>query len=103
MTTVLITGAGGFIGGHMARHVVRQGARTVGLGHGLTSDGIPLAEWLNGEISEANLRQLAERSGPPDVVIHLAGGSSVGASLSAPLEDFRRTVDASTQLLDCAR
>ena len=106
MTTVWITGAAGFIGGHLARYAAAQGARVIGIGHGLPPSGTYFDRphgWLNGDVSEANLRHLAGNDGPPDVIFHLAGGSSVGASLAAPLEDFQRTVVASAHLFDWVR
>lgn len=41
--------------------------------------------------------------GAPDCVFHLAGGSSVGAAIASPLEDFARTVGTTAQLLDWVR
>lgn len=41
--------------------------------------------------------------GIPEVVFHLAGGSSVGAALANPLEDFRRTVLSTSELLEWMR
>lgn len=48
--------------------------------------------WCNGEIEAENLSQLAQISGLPDVVDHLADGSSVSASLLHPRKDFCRSV-----------
>ena len=52
--------------------------------------------------SEA-LDLLMAAQGTPDVVYHLAGGSSVGASLQAPSEDFRRTTISTALLLEWLR
>lgn len=104
---VLITGARGFIGRHVARQLAARGHFAVGLGHG----GWPeqgfrawgLSDWLNGEITHSNLDALAAKHGAPDSVIHLAGGSSVGFSISAPGEDFRRSVSTSAELIEWIR
>lgn len=102
-----ITGARGFIGRHLARHLAAAGRPVAGLGHGhwtateAARHGV--GEWLNGEIDEANLDLLAARAGPPEVVFHLAGGASVGASLANPAEDYERTVHTTVRLLDWIR
>jgi UDP-glucose 4-epimerase len=62
-----------------------------------------MAHWLNGDITPANLRTLLDSAGAPDVVYHLAGGSSVGAAIAHPREDFFRTVATTAELLDWLR
>jgi UDP-glucose 4-epimerase len=104
---VWVTGAHGFIGRHVGLAAHRAGALVAGIGHGGWS--LPdrrqwgLDEWLNGEVTSNNLRELRIRSGAPSVIIHLAGGSSVGAAISNPREDFVRTVASTTDLLDWVR
>jgi len=104
MATVWITGAHGFIGRHLARYMDGMGHSVCGLGHGSwTEDARSLwgvSKWLNGDIEHSNLQQMLENHGVPDVVFHLAGGSSVGHSIQQPLENFRRSVDSTAQLLD---
>lgn len=105
--TVWITGARGFIGRHVARACDAAGARVAGLGHGVWRDieahpwGV--SEWLNGDITGSNLARLAQSTGLPDVVIHLAGGSAVGAAIEQPREDFFRTVATTVELLEWLR
>jgi UDP-glucose 4-epimerase len=104
MTTIWITGGKGFIGRHLARLVSMQGNRVCGIGHGLwpaeEARKWGYANWCNGEIEAANLSQLAQVSGLPDIVYHLAGGSSVGASFQHPREDFCRSVESTSRLLE---
>jgi len=104
MTTIWITGGKGFIGRHLARLVSEHGNRVCGIGHGLwpaeEARKWGYANWCNGEIEAANLSQLAQDSGLPDVVYHLAGGSSVGASFQHPREDFCRSVESTSRLLE---
>lgn len=99
----LVTGASGAIGHHVVRNLAARGWRVLGLGHGAEQERLPLVGWINGEIDAANLSSLARRHGMPQAVIHLAGGSSVGPSLTAPLEDFSRTVAASVRLFEWVR
>lgn len=102
---VWITGARGFIGRHLAVLLAASGRRVVGLGHGAwpEAERWGLARWLNGDISPDNLGQLARDQGRPAIVFHLAGGSSVGAAIAAPREDFKRTVEATAALCDWLR
>ncbi|WP_457390631.1 NAD-dependent epimerase/dehydratase family protein [Roseateles sp. P5_E1] len=105
--TVLITGARGFIGRHVARHFADNGHKVVGLGHGAWLESVRgqwgVAEWQNGEISSANLDALSALVGVPDIVIHLAGGSAVGPSFAQPAEDFHRSVVAASELAEWLR
>ena len=99
----LVTGTGGAIGHHVAHLLARRGWSVIGLGHGAGQGQLPLAGYINGEIEVGNLSTLCERFGRPDVVIHLAGGSSVLPSIVAPAEDFARTVATTVRLLDWVR
>ena len=105
--TVWITGANGFIGRHLARALADAGHSVHGVGHGaleeIERNRLGLQLWLNGEIDATKLNALAVRSGLPSTVFHLAGGSSVGLSISQPHEDFFRTVVSTARLLEWLR
>lgn len=105
--TLWITGARGFIGRHVARESAARGDCVAGLGHGAWSDSEAqhwgVSHWLNGDITTSNLSRLANTTGFPDVVIHLAGGATVGAAIELPREDFFRTVATTVELLDWLR
>ena len=107
MATILITGAHGFIGKHLARSLAASGHRVCGVGHGIWPESEAatwgVTQWLNGDIQPSNLRLLQQAAGTPDVVYHLAGGSSVGVAVSNPREDFFRTVATTAELLDWLR
>ncbi len=102
-----ITGAHGFIGRHLARHLARSGWQVAGVGHG----GWPATEaaawgvssWLNGDVSASNLEHLRQAHGAPELLFHLAGGASVGMAMSHPHEDFMRTVQSTADLLEWLR
>ncbi len=105
--TALITGTRGFVGRHLAHSLQQQGYMVCGIGHGAWAEferaswGVDY--WLNGEVSKRNLDIVQGDMGKPEVVFHLAGGSSVGPSLVAPEEDFRRSVLSAAELLEWAR
>ena len=73
------------------------------LGHQSEAAGWGVQRWLNGGIHSGNLQQLLRESGAPDYIFHLAGGSSVGAAIASPHEDFNRTVATTAELLDWMR
>jgi UDP-glucose 4-epimerase len=102
-----VTGARGFIGRRLARHLHEHGRLVCGVGHGhLPVELWPsagLAQWCNSQLSAEALDELASIHGVPETVFHLAGGSAVGASLQAPLEDFKRTTDTTATLLEWLR
>jgi UDP-glucose 4-epimerase len=104
---VWITGARGFIGRHVASMSSSLGFDSFGLGHGAWPESevefSGLHRWINGEVSFANLDALAASCGLPSTVVHLAGGSSVGASIALPGEDFKRSVVAAGELAEWIR
>ena len=103
MTTALVTGANGAIGQTVVRELAGRRWSVVGLGHGAMQTKLPMIGHINGEIDASNLSTLAAMWGRPQLVIHLAGGSSVAPSLLAPAEDFARTAASSVRLLEWLR
>jgi len=107
MARYWITGAHGFIGRHLSSFLAARGHEVFGLGHGAWPDAeaaaCGLTRWINGEINASNLRSLGALHGVPDVVFHLAGGSSVRTALENPREDFFRTVTTTAELLEWLR
>jgi UDP-glucose 4-epimerase len=102
MTLAWITGAAGFIGRHLARHLTDAGLRVAGLDLvGTMPEGMGerLTGWRQGAVSLETLSGLAADTGMPDMLYHLAGGSSVGASLADPYGDFSATVGSTGLLL----
>jgi len=101
---VLITGAYGFIGRHLARHYAGAGASVVGIGHGTWSreqwQRWGLAEWHAADVTRDSLRTYG---GSPDVIVHCAGGGSVAYSLDRPYEDFERSAVTAAAVLEFAR
>lgn len=100
----LVTGAAGFIGRHLARHLSRLGFSVLGLGHGEMPPeqqrAWGLAGWRSGDVNPAMLRATG---GTPAVLFHCAGGSSVPFSVAHPGEDRRRTVESTRAALGLAR
>jgi GDP-4-dehydro-6-deoxy-D-mannose reductase len=89
----LVTGAGGFVGEHLVRHLTACGDDVVQLEGRV--DGIDITE--PDEITEAIVKA------GPDAVYHLAGASDVGGSWSAPTETFLANALGTLNVLEAAR
>ena len=107
MTFTWITGTRGFSGRTLSKWLSQRGYTVAGLGHGAWPEGERrqwgISAWLHGDILLSNLTDLRYALGVPDIVFHLDGGSSVGAALAAPREDFARTVGTTAELLEWMR
>jgi UDP-glucose 4-epimerase len=104
MRTILVTGANGFIGRHVSRAAALQGDRVIGMGLGSWTEETwrdwGLSAWHELDVSVANL---VAHAGTPDVVVHCAGGASVGYSLENPAQDFHNTVATTLDVLEYLR
>jgi len=100
----LVTGAAGFVGRHLSRHLAASGWRVVGVGHGawLRDDwrGWGIYDWHQCDI---NLDTLFTYGGEPELIFHCAGSGSVAFSMRNPYQDFRRTVETLVSTLEFAR
>ena len=89
----LITGAGGFVGAHLTRHLAESGDDPVLTDR--SSDGLDILD------VPALLERL--RAVRPEVVYHLAGASDVGGSWSTPQATFRANAEGTLNVLWAAR
>jgi dihydroflavonol-4-reductase len=98
---VLVTGAGGFVGGHIARTLAAAGHVVRGLTRRppIVEPGDPPIEWVIGDLRDAELvrRSLSGVRG----VIHAAGWVSLGPDRHRVSEALN--VDATSQLLYLAQ
>ena len=102
--TVLVTGAYGFLGRHVALVCAKAGYKVHGIGHGSwTSEQWRewgLSKWHSADVTQDSLERYG---GEPDLIIHCAGSGSVSFSISHPSEDFDRTVATAREILEYAR
>ena len=100
----LVTGACGFIGRHVARTLEAEGWRVTGMGHGAWSRD----EWRRWGVDEwyaadIDLDSLVTYGRDPTLILHCAGGASVGFSMLHPYQDFLRTTCTTAAVLEYAR
>ncbi len=88
----LISGATGFVGPHLVRHLEEAGDEVVAVGHQNGPDLLDTDAWSAKIASEQ-----------PNVIYHLAGFSDVGASWKRPLETFRLNAAGTLSILEAAR
>jgi nucleoside-diphosphate-sugar epimerase len=102
--TVLITGAGGFLGGHLSISFREAGWRTAGIGRGapLAGETAP-NEFHRTELDDAAALSTILESVAPDLVVHLAAPADVQRSVRQPREDFIEHVLPTVNLLDALR
>lgn len=89
----LVTGAGGFVGVHLAAHLRACGDDVVETDRATT--GLDICD-LDGLVE-------LFRSNQPDVIYHLAGDSDVGGSWDHPLDTFRANAEGTMSVLMAAR
>jgi len=87
----LITGAAGFVGGHLSAYAADRGAEVVG----------PSREQL--DLLDAGAVAATVADVKPDAVFHLAALASVGESWSAPAETLDNNTRATLNLLEAVR
>ncbi|MFN2590209.1 MAG: NAD-dependent epimerase/dehydratase family protein [Actinomycetota bacterium] len=110
MTTVLVTGAAGFIGSHLCDRLLAEGKRVVGLDDLSQGRIANLVEsrsyggtftFYTMDIRAEGIRTILERH-RPDVVMHLAAHGSPGRSVGDPLGDAAVNVMGLLNLLEGA-
>lgn len=112
---VLVTGAAGFIGSHLAERLLDEGHRVTGVDN--------FDPYYDRRVKEGNLRRLRDRQGfhlveadlkdplaaralfqePFDRVAHLAGRGGVRRSIEEPLEYLANNLTATANLLEAMR
>ncbi len=89
----LVTGASGFVGQHLHRHLLEQGDEVIATDR--STDGLDV-------LDAAALLDLFRRTSP-EVVYHLAGASDVGGSWQTPAATFRANAEGTLNILWAAR
>ena len=94
----VVTGGGGFIGGHLVRALQGHGVETIGIDlPGVSNDTTHASADLSVPGS------LDAFLSPQTAVFHLAGSANVGLSVEKPVDDFRANVAATLEVLEAVR
>lgn len=94
---VLVTGASGFIGGHLSRRLVRAGAEVHGVSR--RPREIEGVRWWQADLSDAAAAAELVRSVRPERIFHLAGLTSGSRDLDEVLPVLRDNLVATVGLL----
>lgn len=103
--SIWVTGAGGFIGQHLARFLAKEGGHVIGFGRS-EAPGFAAATggvFFPGGVTCSRLDAVLAAYGRPAAVYHLAGGATVGRSIIDPLQDFEQSVVSTVCVLDFLR
>jgi len=114
MTRVLLTGAAGFIGSHLAERLTARGDEVIGVDN--------FDPFYSRQVKESNLAAVRSRSGfafheldildgaalrrlvrPDTVIVHLAAKAGVRPSLADPAGYLRANVAGTQAVIDAAR
>ena len=101
--TWLVTGGAGYIGAHVVRALVQDGASVVVLDDLSTGDASrvdPAAAFVEGSVLDRGLVRKALREHGVTGVVHIAAKKQVGESMADPLLYYRENVEGMVALLD---
>jgi len=95
---VLITGAAGFVGGHLTAHLQACGDEVIGVDRfAIPSSGMPGMDITDAAAVRALIGDVR-----PSAIYHLAGWADVGGSWKAPVEAFRANAEGTLNVLSAA-
>jgi UDP-glucuronate 4-epimerase len=116
MRTILVTGTAGFIGFHLARHLIAEGFRVVGVDAMTSYYDVALKQRRHAMLRESNAFSAEEfdileaerlmdyaREARPDAIVHLAAQAGVRYSLEFPRAYIDTNVTGTFNVMEVAR
>lgn len=101
---VLVTGASGFVGAHLCRHLVSKKDSVFGLVRaGSRSKTVRGVRPVRGDLLRPSSMRAVLKSVKPDRIYHLAGQASVALSWKKPALTRRVNLEGTRALLEAAR
>jgi len=101
MSTVLVTGATGYIGSHVCKHLKREGYRVFGVDRVLREHVMKhMDEFVEDDFNSVECFSLLKKV---QAVVHCAGTSLVGPSMLDPAEYYVNNVAKTANFLDMIR
>ncbi len=110
---VLLTGVSGFVGSHMAKHLLSEGANVFGLvrrrADGTTPQNIKYlgieeeSRLLEGDVRDISSIATALDQAKPDIIFHFAAQSFIPRSFSCPGETMEINCLGTSNLLEAIR
>ncbi|MEO8503113.1 MAG: NAD-dependent epimerase/dehydratase family protein [Acidobacteriota bacterium] len=98
---IFVTGAGGFVGRHLVRHLRARGHVVSGSFVGVRPEHLEIELFEADVLAPAALAE-AFQTATPDAIVHLAGLSHVGESWQRPGEYFQVNVQGTENVLNAA-
>lgn len=106
---LILTGAAGFVGSHLAERLLRQGHAVVGVDNFVTGrrvnleplEAFPAFTFLEADVCDPLSRGVAV--GGLDWILHFASPASPPKYLAAPIETLRVNAEGTRHLLELAR
>jgi len=103
---ILLTGAAGFVGSHLADRLVADGNRVIGVDNLTTGRRANLAQlngWSGFTFIEADVTLPVHVDEPLDWILHFASPASPPGYLARPIETLRVNAEGTHNLLQLAR
>jgi len=107
--SVLVTGAAGFLGGHVVERLLARGAEVVGLVHDVHKDsyakfeGLPVSHWAQGDITDLASMNRIMADYEVEYLFHLAADPIVRKCSLDPLGCFQTNIMGTAVALEAAR